>query len=116
MERRGESSEESGTEDSEYDYTGEESNHASEETEEEDVEEEWQPGAGAGVREDGAGEDWQYCERAGRGRGPVEAPQVYPPDRGPPLLDFIFVLTAFAAATFAALYTILSETGAPPHQ
>jgi len=28
--------------------------------------------------------------------------------------DFLFVLTAFFAATFAAFYTILSETGVPP--
>ena len=41
-------------------------------------------------------------------------PQVYAPERGPPLLDFLFVLTAFFAATFAAFYTILSETGVPP--
>ena len=41
-------------------------------------------------------------------------PQVYAPERGPPLLDFLFVLTAFFADTFAAFYTILSETGVPP--
>ena len=37
--------------------------------------------------------------------------QVYAPDRGPPLLDFLFVLTAFFAAVFAAYYTIFTETG-----
>ena len=47
-------------------------------------------------------------------RRQLGAPQVYAPERGPPLLDFLFVLTAFFAATFAAFYTILSETGVPP--
>merc|ERR1712109_189720 len=41
----------------------------------------------------------------------MEPPHVYAPERGPPLLDFLFVLTAFFAAAFAAFYTILSETG-----
>jgi hypothetical protein len=35
--------------------------------------------------------------------------QVYAPDRGPPLLDFLFVLTAFFAAVFAAYYTIFTQ-------
>ena len=61
--------------------------------------------------------DWEYCERDQPGqqvllsRRLAGAPQVYAPERGPPLLDFLFVLTAFFAATFAAFYTILSETG-----
>merc|ERR1711936_857291 len=66
--------------DSDYDYTGEESNP-------EEVDQ---------LDRDLSCEDWQYCERdshllARR----LEPPQVYAPDRGPPLLDFLFVLTAF---------------------
>ena len=58
--------------------------------------------------------DWEYCERDSHERRVLlEPPQVYAPERGPPLLDFLFVLTAFFAAAFAAFYTILSETGAP---
>ena len=64
---------------------------------------------------DGSHVDWEYCEREQEhvllSRRMAGAPQVYAPERGPPLLDFLFVLTAFFAAIFAAFYTILSETG-----
>ena len=64
---------------------------------------------------DGGNVDWEYCEREQDhvllSRRMAGAPQVYAPDRGPPILDFLFVLTAFFAAIFAAFYTILSETG-----
>ena len=64
---------------------------------------------------DGGHVDWEYCEREQEhvllSRRMAGAPQVYAPERGPPLLDFLFVLTAFFAAIFAAFYTILSETG-----
>jgi len=106
--------------DSDYDYTGEESNPEEVMEEEEEPEEEercrfnWQDEEVDQLDRDLSCEDWQYCERdshllARR----LEPPQVYAPDRGPPLLDFLFVLTAFFAAAFAAFYTILSETGAP---
>merc|ERR1711872_18829 len=64
---------------------------------------------------DGSCIDWEYCQQNTllSRRLELEQPQVYAPERGPPLLDFLFVLTAFFAATFAAFYTILSETGVP---
>jgi len=65
---------------------------------------------------DGNCVDWEYCQKENillSRRMELEQPQVYAPERGPPLLDFLFVLTAFFAATFAAFYTILSETGVP---
>jgi len=100
-------------EDSDYDYTGEESNI-------EDTERcsfVWQDEAPErlSASEDGGHVDWEYCEREQEhvllSRRMAGAPQVYAPERGPPLLDFLFVLTAFFAAIFAAFYTILSETG-----
>lgn len=112
--------------DSDYDYTGEESNQEDvlddddDDKEEEEAERcrfDWQEEeterADRGIS---CVVDWEYCERDSRtsslGRR-LEPPQVYAPDRGPPLLDFLFVLTAFFAAAFAAFYTILSETGGP---
>ena len=61
-----------------------------------------------GRGDDDRGVDWQYCEleRNTFTSRIVEPPHVYAPERGP-LLDFLFVLTAF----FAAFYTILNETG-----
>merc|ERR1712168_1359297 len=85
--------------DESYDYTGEEC--YSEDTSEEEVSESHST-VGTLSRE-----DWQYCEQGARcvgGQWPprrTEAPQVYAPDRGPPLLDFLFVITAFFAACFA---------------
>jgi len=101
--------------DSEYDYTGEESNI--EDTERERCGFDWQDEAleRLSTSEDGSHVDWEYCEREQEhvflSRRMAGAPQVYAPERGPPLLDFLFVLTAFFAAIFAAFYTILSETG-----
>jgi len=96
--------------DDSYDYTGEDSG-----AEESLSEEEGERGdsslsssmVGALVQQD----EWQYCEQAGGGASwpPRQAPQVYAPERGPPLLDFLFVLTAFFAACFAAYYTIFTE-------
>jgi len=109
---------ESGEDDS-YDYTGEESNpEMSEEMTEEVMEErcrfDWQDEELDNKERDLSCVDWEYCERDSQSRRVLlEPPQVYAPERGPPLLDFLFVLTAFFAAAFAAFYTILSETGAP---
>lgn len=102
--------------DSDYDYTGEESNLEEAERcgfdwQDEEVET-FSNGEDSARRV-----DWEYCERDQPGqqvllsRRLAGAAQVYAPERGPPLLDFLFVLTAFFAATFAAFYTILSETG-----
>lgn len=109
-----------GEDDSEYDYTGEDSN-AEDVIIEERCRFEWQDeeeDLDLRIRNglDGSCVDWEYCERDKQTlllSQRMEAPQVYAPERGPPLLDFLFVLTAFFAATFAAFYTILSETGAP---
>jgi len=64
-------------------------------------------------------EDAPYCEREPTSRHPLrgssllssrpEPPVLYAPERGPPLLDFLFVLTAFMAALFAAYYSMFSE-------
>eukprot|EP00092_Neocalanus_flemingeri_P008097 GFUD01008737.1.p1 GENE.GFUD01008737.1~~GFUD01008737.1.p1 ORF type:complete len:129 (-),score=40.07 GFUD01008737.1:280-666(-) len=104
-------------EDTDYDYTGEESNPCESDTPESPGDRcryDWKDDKVSGCRED-RGDEWQYCERernTGAERA-VEPPQVYAPERGPPLLDFLFVLTAFFAAAFAAFYTILNETGIP---
>lgn len=36
----------------------------------------------------------------------AEGPQDYPPDRWPPLLDFLFVFSSFVAAVVAAYFTL----------
>ena len=106
-------------EDSVYDYTGEESNPCESDSPDSPVERcrfDWNDERENDCRDvDDRGDDWQYCERE-RNTLPartVEPPHVYAPERGPPLLDFLFVLTAFFAAAFAAFYTILNETGIP---
>jgi len=57
-------------------------------------------------------EDAPYCEREPSERGPrirgSTDPVLYAPERGPPLLDFLFVLTAFLAAVFAAYYSMFT--------
>lgn len=57
-------------------------------------------------------EDAPYCEREPSERGPrirgSGEPVLYAPERGPPLLDFLFVLTAFLAAVFAAYYSMFT--------
>jgi len=98
-----------------YDYTGEESGLDDDDEEEERAAEfsdddDDDDGRGVVDRLRGDEEDWQYCEQGAVPRR-LEPPQVYAPDRGPPLLDFLFVLTAFFAAVFAAYYTIFTETG-----
>jgi len=58
-------------------------------------------------------EDAPYCEREPSQRGPrirgSGDPVLYAPERGPPLLDFLFVLTAFLAAVFAAYYSMFTS-------
>jgi len=102
-------------EDSDYDYTGEESctEDVIEEVEEERCRFNWHDEDVNNTERDVDCVDWEYCERDGQTllSRRLEPPQVYAPERGPPLLDFLFVLTAFFAAAFAAFYTILSETG-----
>jgi len=105
----GSSEEEEDDWDPSYDYTGEESGPEDDEEEAEFSEDEEEARRVVG-RLGGDGEDWQYCEQGAVPRR-LEPPQVYAPDRGPPLLDFLFVLTAFFAAVFAAYYTIFTETG-----
>jgi len=57
-------------------------------------------------------EDAPYCEREPSERGPrirgSSDPVLYAPERGPPILDFLFVLTAFLAAVFAAYYSMFT--------
>ena len=103
--------------DSAYDYTGEESNAYDSDTQERPGDRcsyDWKEDIGKDrPKHADHGVDWEYCERD-RNSLPsrlMEPPHVYAPERGPPLLDFLFVLTAFFAAAFAAFYTILSETG-----
>jgi len=76
-------------------------------------------GAGVGTRDES---DWQYCEQA-QPQTAASLDQKDPqwqrktagamyrasPERGPPILDFMFVLTAFFAACMAAYYTIFTE-------
>jgi len=93
--------------DDSYNYTGEES-YEEESCAEEERGVSLSPHVAPLVQQD----EWQYCEQVGEAPWPPqrkEAPQVYAPDRGPPLLDFLFVLTAFFAAGFAAYYTIFTE-------
>jgi len=109
--------------DSEYDYTGEDSLGDDGEAEDGIIEEQcrfdWlgddDENSLSRSDIDGSCIDWEYCQQNTllSRRMELEQPQVYAPERGPPLLDFLFVLTAFFAATFAAFYTILSETGVP---
>jgi len=104
----------SSEEDPSYDYTGEDTGLSEEEVdrgEESDSEEEEEDDIGSSFpRREQIEDEWQYCEQGVPPRR-LEPPQVYAPERGPPLLDFMFVLTAFCAAVFAAYYTIFTETG-----
>jgi len=94
-----------------YDYTGEDTDvEENDEGDEYSDEEEEKEEEGPLVRREQREDDWQYCEQGVVPRR-LEPPQVYAPDRGPPLLDFLFVLSAFFAAVFAAYYTIFTETG-----
>jgi len=103
--------------DSAYDYTGEESNPYESDSLENPGDQcryDWKEEIESCERTRAEPEvDWQYCERERNTLTSriVEPPHVYAPERGPPLLDFLFVLTAFFAAAFAAFYTILNETG-----
>jgi len=64
-------------------------------------------------------EDAPYCQREPSQRPRLrgvsllssrpEPPVLYAPERGPPLLDFLFVLTAFLAAVFAAYYSMFTN-------
>jgi hypothetical protein len=47
-----------------------------------------------------------YNEQKGRVKPRSEAPPDYPPDRWPPLLDFLFVFSSFVAAVIAAYFTL----------
>jgi hypothetical protein len=104
-------------EDSVYDYTGEESNPCDSDSPESPGDRcryDWKEEIdNHDTKGDNRGVDWEYCERERKTlpTRAVEPPYVYAPARGPPLLDFLFVLTAFFAAAFAAFYTILNETG-----